>query len=757
MGETTSMDMAVRELQVKQYELSKTFKSLKKLGLEGDCEMPQLVIVGMQSSGKSSVLERISRVRLPTDNTRSVTEVMLHRRLSPDAKITYESLSSNSGQETLFTSDVKPEELAVNNLFPVTGKIHKNFLKEKADATPKGYVLKIEIAGSKYPDMTLIELPGLRIPGKDESSEEDSFVHVLAEKYMKNKASLILAVVSAKIGYQQQEEVLKLAERFDPTHKRTIGIITHTDTLQRNSEQENTFIELVRNQKAQLKLGWHALWNGASHDRHSSEELCNKKEMVCFCNGAWATVPTCCVGLGALQTRLNRAVFDCMKQYIPDMAGNVEKTISENNAKLEKLGPSRTTIQEKRAYLLGVGSKCERIMAQALNGMYSDGFFTSEAHIGAHDFRKLRSVVRELNDDFAEAMELRGAHRIIVHSDAGFQNKDTFKREANPYLDGWEPVYITRKAFEAEVAEQARRSRGVEIPGHINQRLIESLFRTHSKPWEELARRHVMTVGEAVEHFVHLLFEYLVDDQVLSALSHSILGPALNKMKDTLSEKLQELTAFMKQGHPQLLGQIYLTQIQKSQSKRQFQDLRRRLGLPLSPNQNPSTKTISLGDLMRATSSPEPQSTQFSAAEIIDQMQAYYDVSQMQIVTPMEMAFVHHLAGANDGIIQLAIVIFMNNVANLAIENCLLQPLESIFTSASVVNMDDQHIEDLASEPTVVQEQRERLSYQLEKLQAGQGILKSYDSPQSRPEGPNIFPELERHCRSKIKLTCFIP
>jgi hypothetical protein len=160
---------------------------------------------------------------------------------------------------------------------------------------------------------------------------------------------------------------------------------------------------------------------------------------------------------------------------------------------------------------------------------------------------------------------------------------------------------------------------------------------------------------------------------------------------------------------------------------------------------------------MRATSSPEPQSTQFSAAEIIDQMQAYYDVSQMLIVTPMWMAFVHHLAGANDAIIQLAIVIFMNNVANLAIENCLLQPLESIFISSSVVNMDDQHIEDLASEPTLVREQRERLSYQLEKLQAGQGILKSYDSPQSRPEGPNIFPELERHCRSKIKLTCFIP
>lgn len=67
--------------------------------------------------------------------------------------------------------------------------------------TRKGYVLKVEIDGSKYPDMTLIELPGLRIPDKDESSEEDTFVHVLAEKYMKNNASLNLAVVRAKIGY----------------------------------------------------------------------------------------------------------------------------------------------------------------------------------------------------------------------------------------------------------------------------------------------------------------------------------------------------------------------------------------------------------------------------------------------------------------------------------------------------------------------------------------------------------------------------
>lgn len=641
MGDSTSMDDSLRELQLKQSELSKTFKSLQRLGVECDYEMPQVVIFGMQSSGKTSVLERISRVRLPTDNTRFVTEIVLQRRLSPEAKVTYESgLSSNNGQETLFTTGVSPEGFAVSNLFSTMGKIHRDFLEMGANATRENYVLKIEIAGSKYPDMTLIELPGLRTSSKDKSSEVDSFVYDSAEKYMKNKDSIILAVISAKIDYGQQEEVLKVIERFDPTHERTIGIVTHTDTLQRNSEEENTFIELIKNEKAMLKLGWHALRNESSYGSYNSEDLCNKKETVCFRNGSWAALPTCCVGLAALQTRLNRAIFDRMKQFIPDMVGNVEKTISEKKSTLEKLGPSRATIQEKRAYLLVVSSKCERIMAQALNGMYCDGFFTSEARSGAHDFRRLRSVIRDLNEDFAEAMELRGADRIITDSDTCHQTKESSKRETNPYLDGWEPVYITGKAFEAEVAEQARRSRGVEMPGHINQRLVESLFRIHSKPWEEIARRHVMTVGDVVEHFVHLLFEYLTDDEVFSALSRAILDPALNKMKHMLLGKLEELMAFMKQGHPQLLGRSYLTQIQKSQSKRHFQDLTRKLGLPLGPNQNPSTKAISLGDLRRATSSLESPSTQFPAAEIIDQMQAYYDVSSMLIVTPM--AFVHH-------------------------------------------------------------------------------------------------------------------
>lgn len=61
----------------------------------------------------------------------------------------------------------------------------------------------------------------------------------------------------------------------------------------------------------------------------------------------------------------------------------------------------------------------------------------------------------------------------------------------------------------------------------------------------------------------------------------------------------------------------------------------------------------------------------------------------------------------------------MDNVATLGIENCLLDPLQRIFTSQVVNNMEDTRIQSLAEEPTYIKEERVRLSRDLEKLQAG--------------------------------------
>lgn len=80
---------------------------------------------------------------------------------------------------------------------------------------------------------------------------------------------------------------------------------------------------------------------------------------------------------------------------------------------------------------------------------------------------------------------------------------------------------------------------------------------------------------------------------------------------------------------------------------------------------------------------------------------------------------------------------FVDNVAILAIENCLLCPLEHIFTGKTVLGMDDQQIQEIAAEPSNIQKDRERLNEELEKLRKGRQTLNAFSiadsSLRSRP------------------------
>jgi hypothetical protein len=72
-------------------------------------------------------------------------------------------------------------------------------------------------------------------------------------EYMANRRSIILTVISAQNDHANQI-VLKLAKQVDAVGKRTMGVITKSDTLPAGSESELAFMHLARNLDS---LGWH--------------------------------------------------------------------------------------------------------------------------------------------------------------------------------------------------------------------------------------------------------------------------------------------------------------------------------------------------------------------------------------------------------------------------------------------------------------------------------------------------------------------
>lgn len=65
----------------------------------------------------------------------------------------------------------------------------------------------------------------------------------------------------------------------------------------------------------------------------------------------------------------------------------------------------------------------------------------------------------------------------------------------------------------------------------------------------------------------------------------------------------------------------------------------------------------------------------------------------------------------------MALYNFIDNVISLAIENCVVEPLRSVFEAEEVSMMDDERLELIGSEPPKVVQERERDLKRLDVLQ----------------------------------------
>ncbi|PWY62088.1 dynamin family protein [Aspergillus eucalypticola CBS 122712] len=724
---TTPAEEALHQLQREQTKLLDGIDELRAIGVGSLVELPQLVVCGNQSSGKSSVLEAISRVRFPAKSnicTRFATEVILRRSPTPTIKISIEpGPSRKDARERAILQEFAQELSPADNDLPTVIEKAKGHMgvNETANSGFSDDVLKVEILGPDQPELTLVDLPGLYYSvSQDQSLQGIRVVRTLTEKYMKNKRSIILAVISAKADYHLQE-VLNIAERFDPKRERTLGIITQPDTLEPDSEEEKTYLQFVSNKKIQLQLGWHVLRNRSFETRDIPDDARDAREKEFFNQGRWSSLSRNSVGIESLRRRLSSILFIQIRGNLPGLLADIKEKAADREKALSKLGSPRTTRQQQRGYLLNISTSFERITGQALHGLYADEFFGAfESISDIHDFRRLRAVIRQLNEYFADAMAARGSRRIVVDGFPGlFSQESTPLDSKNPYLSGKLPHYVLRKNLEEEVAEQARKNRGIELPGSANQLLVGSLFRDQSLPWEGLAKEHLMKTWESVRYFALLVMQHTADDHTFSLLAGSIIEPALDELRQNLLAKLDELTAYTKRGHPLPVGKSFLTQIQKARSERQLSSLKTKLKSTIS--YKPEGEALfSIKAIEEATSNLEMHRDEYAAADIIDQMQAYYDT---------------------------AIVTFVDNVATLGIENCLLDPLQRILTSQVINNMHDDQVRELASEPSFTSDERDRLATEVEKLQSGLRTLKTFNIRKPSLSGP---PSIEKLVKPRI-------
>jgi len=613
----------------KKLALLNDIDKLRSHGISQYVNLPQLIVCGDQSSGKSSVLEAISGIPFPTkDNlcTRFATEVILRHTSDVAISVAIVPGPGRSEEEQAKLLAFRHNLVDVEN-FPVLVEDAKSCMgvthSSSAFSTD---VLRLEFSGPNQPHLTIVDLPGLiHSENKLQTAADIQVVQSMVYEYMINRRSIILAVISAKNDYANQI-VLKLARDVDPQGRRTLGVITKPDTLSVGSESELAFVNLARNMDIAFRLGWHILKNRSYETRQLSTEARDDAERQFLNQGAWQDLARDTVGIHALREKLSKILFDQIRAELPMLIEDIEGKINDCRGTLARLGPNRDGFDQQRLFLLQISQEFQAISKAALDGSYGHSFFGESRSADGHT-KRLRAVVQNLNVEFAESIRLQGQQRRIVEGNISSPDPATNMKT------------VSRADFIDEIRELLIITRGRELPGMFNPLIVGDLFREQSQPWEQLARQHLRNVWQAARSFLDLLISHLADEPTSEALLDQVIDPLMDRKLKDMNQKLDEILRPYQTGHPITYNHYFTETIQKVREKRHEAEIARKLRIFLGHKEdttvdNVSVKKARMPSLLSAlTSSTEADMDRYACSEILDCMEAYYKVGTLHLIS----------------------------------------------------------------------------------------------------------------------------
>jgi GTPase SAR1 family protein len=405
-----------------QLDLLDSIDRLRSQGIDHNVSLPQIIVCGDQSSGKSSVLEAISGVSFPVKSnlcTRFPTELVLRKTpkvgvsvsIVPDRSHTEaERAHLNGFCETLDGFAALPGLIEKVTTAMAIGSLGRAFSKD---------LWRVEVSGPDRPHLTIVDLPVLiHSETKQQSTADVELVQDVVKSYMKERRSIILAVVSAKNDYANQI-VLKLARAADRTGTRTLDVITKPDTLIPGSGSEATYVSLAKNLGVEFSLGWHVLRNMDSEIGSSSLPQRDKEESEFFSQGTWSTLPEPILGIAPLRERLSKLLLAQIAAELPSLVEEIESKSISCRTELQKLGQPCTSIAEQRHYLLALSQTCQSLIKAAVDGTYNDDFF-GDAKTATGYHKRIRAVVQNLSETFTETMTYQGHRYALIGYEAVF-------------------------------------------------------------------------------------------------------------------------------------------------------------------------------------------------------------------------------------------------------------------------------------------------------------------------------------------------
>lgn len=540
-------------------------------------------------------------------------------------------------------------------------------MKIKTEKNPEGEktfsrdILKIEKCGPTEDYLTVLDVPGIfRLTSKGHTTEGDrSLVRDMVTDFIKDKRTIILAVLPANVDVMTQE-ILALAEQYDPAGERTLGVLTKPDLVIERSAKE-AVCNLVKGRKKPLNLGYYLVKNRGGDDDDDSDDAfgLRRKERELFQQSPWCNLPQDRVGISALRERLQDLLGEITDRAYPELRSEARKKLSETRDEREALGPPRQTDREQQQYLANMAAKFQSIIRAALATDYSvHGVFDGD---GMRLITELVDVTQAFNANMRNighkhAFQQGGEATVDVAEPEPVSewveksvDDDLWYRQIidkNPELNGViNLVDEPSSTFSVEtdsgkwIEAIYRRSRGVEL-GTFSPTVLASAFRDQTSKWSLITERHMSRVILTIHNFIEEVLKVACPDPKTRDSLKSIIVDDLVAGYRRGMDFAKYLVQVEREKKPYTVNHYFNSNLQAARGQRMYDALS-----PKSYEVNSSSgtrKAVSLAEIKKATTNKSNE--KHAQEDIHDIVKSYYKVARKRFVDSVWCHAVdHHL------------------------------------------------------------------------------------------------------------------
>uniref|UniRef100_A0A8C2EBA2 Dynamin-1-like protein n=1 Tax=Cyprinus carpio TaxID=7962 RepID=A0A8C2EBA2_CYPCA len=313
-------------------------------------QLPQIVVVGSQSSGKSSVLESlVGRDFLPRGSG------IVTRRPLVLQLVNVPPLEERRKQD----NGIKAEEWGTflhckNQIFTDFSEIRKEIEEETARSTNNKGIspepIYLKIYSPNVLSLTLVDLPGItKVPVGDQPEDIEAQVQKMILSYISNPNSLILCVSPANSDLATSD-ALKLAREVDPDGRRTLLVVSKLDLMDAGTDA----LEVLLGRVIPVRLGIIGVVNRSQHDLNTQKSLADScKDEQAFLQRYYPSLASRC-GSRYLARTLSRLLMHHIRDCLPELKTRVTVLMAQYQSRLNSYGQP---VEDHSATLLQIVTK----------------------------------------------------------------------------------------------------------------------------------------------------------------------------------------------------------------------------------------------------------------------------------------------------------------------------------------------------------------------------------------------------------------